>query len=70
MAESKAAPQPRADDQQTQAVEYLTLAFHHSATWHFLKEQAAHRLAELSTGLPPDVVATAQTRGKTKRWMK
>jgi predicted ATPase/DNA-binding SARP family transcriptional activator len=66
VAEGKAVPQPRADDQQTQAIEYLTLALHHPATWHFLKEQAAHQLTELATGLPSAVVATAQTRGKNQ----
>jgi DNA-binding SARP family transcriptional activator/predicted ATPase len=63
-AECKVIPAQRMNGKQTQAIELLTLACDHPATWHFLKDKAALLLAELATELPPEVVAAAQTRGQ------
>ncbi len=46
-----------------QALELLTLVIHHPASWQMYKDQAVRLVAELATGLPPQVVAAAQERG-------
>jgi hypothetical protein len=48
------------------ALEILALVVQHRATWQVYKDKAARLLAELETGLPPEVVAAAQERGKTR----
>lgn len=49
------------------ALEILALVVHHQATWQVYKDKATRLLAELKVELPPEVVAAAQERGKTRK---
>ncbi len=49
-----------------QALELLAFILQHRATWQISKDQAAQYLADLEAELPPEVVAKARERGKTK----
>jgi hypothetical protein len=49
------------------ALEILALVVHHRATWQVYRDKATHLLAELEAELPPEVVAAAQERGKTRK---
>ncbi|MCI0529446.1 MAG: hypothetical protein L0Y56_18560, partial [Nitrospira sp.] len=58
---------PAGREKKEQAVELLTLALHHPATWQIHKDKAVYLLAELEAELPPEVVAAAQERGKARQ---
>jgi predicted ATPase/DNA-binding SARP family transcriptional activator len=49
-----------------QAAELLTLVLHHPASSQETKDRAACLLAELEAQLPPQAVASAQERGRTR----
>jgi tetratricopeptide (TPR) repeat protein len=66
--ESHGAASPELFDPQkkTKALELLALVIGHPAPWQPIKDRAARLLAELEADLPPEVVAAAQERGKSR----
>jgi tetratricopeptide (TPR) repeat protein len=53
--------------QKEQVVELLALVLSHSASSHTIKDRAQRLLAELKAELPPQVLATAQGRGRARK---
>jgi hypothetical protein len=58
---------PAGSSKKEQAIEILALVIHHPATLGLSKDKAARLLGELEAELPPEVVAAAQERGKTRQ---
>jgi len=49
-----------------QAVEFLALVLHHSASAQVMKDRAHDLLSELGSEVPPEVVADATARGQAR----
>jgi tetratricopeptide (TPR) repeat protein len=61
-----ASPEPFDLQKKAQALELLALVVGQPATWQAIKDRAARLQAQLEADLPPEVVAAAQERGKTR----
>jgi tetratricopeptide (TPR) repeat protein len=48
------------------ALEILYMVMSHRASWQLARDQAAPLIAQLEARLPPDVVASAQARGRSR----
>jgi len=48
------------------ALELLAFVNHHPATWQAVKDRAAQLQSQLESGLPPNIAATATSRGKNQ----
>ncbi|GIK41994.1 MAG: hypothetical protein BroJett011_58270 [Chloroflexota bacterium] len=57
---------PDCTAKKVRAGELLALVRHHPASWQVFRDRAGRLLAELEAELPPEVVAAAQERGKSR----
>ncbi|MBI1878058.1 MAG: tetratricopeptide repeat protein [Chloroflexi bacterium] len=59
--------EPFDPQKKTKALELLAMVIGHPATWQPIKDRAARLQAELETELPPEVIAAARARGKSRQ---